>query len=276
MRQIFLVLFLCGSQFMLLAQEEILTGREQVSSMEKKEQILKSLFWELQEEEDDFAKAEINQEIFENLRETLTDELSFEYPFDSLRNLGKVYSDDYTLRVYTWNVQRADSSFLFYGFIQRLTGEKMLIPLIQAEKAVINHNQELNVKQWYGALYYKIVQIGTKKSPRYLLLGWRKDDIFAVNQKMADVLRFDKEDVIFGDNIFSTPKGMQWRIMFNYCADVQMSLLYDKTKKRIVFDHLIAIERENGNCFATDDAYDSFVKKGNKWLYKSNVDAKNE
>jgi len=206
----------------------------------------------------------------------LFDELSFEYPFDSLHNLGKVYSDDYALRFYTWNIERSDGSFLFYGFIQRLTGEKTLIPLIQSENAQLNLNRELNVKQWYGALYYKIVPIGTKKSPRYLLIGWRKNDIYSVNQKMADVLRFDKNGVVFGYNIFSTPKGMQQRLVFNYCPDVQMSLRYDKTKKRIVYDHLVVVETENGNCPVPDFSYDAYVKKGKKWIHKSEVDAKND
>ena len=193
--------------------------------------------------------------------------------------MGKVYSDDKKIRIYTWNVQREDDSFLFFGFIQQIGKDRMLIPLIQKNNTTTpSTHKELKLGEWYGALYYKIVACGSGKNKKYILLGWRQNDIFSNNLKLIDVLRFENNDIIFGDDIFiGLNKKTQFRVIFNYCPQVKMSLQYDSKKRRFVFDHLVTIGVKNGiSCFGPDFSYDAYVKRGGKWYFKQDIDVRNE
>lgn len=268
MKKVFLFIFLLFSSN-IFCQSDLL----------QKELNLKLLFDNLRNVKDDVEKSLINQQIFDEMKEILQNDSSFYYSFDSLKYVGKVYSDDKKIRIYTWNVQREDDSFLFFGFIQQIGKDRMLIPLIQKNNITNPSNhKELKIGEWYGALYYKIVPFGSGKNKKYLLLGWRQNDIFANNLKFIDVLRFEGNDIIFGDDIFvGQNKNILFRVIFNYCPQVKMSLQYDSKKRRFVFDHLVTIGNNNGtSCFGPDFSYDAYVRKGGKWYLKQDIDVRNE
>lgn len=272
----------------------------------QKEKELQALFNKiLTEDTRDSDRISINDKIRLKLAEALKDSGSFVYPFDSLKNLGKIYSDDYNIRVYTWSCEMEDMSNRFYGFIHDYINDKVY-PLVQNGPVFVpDANKQYLLNRWYGALYYKAINVAKKGSdPKYILLGWSqlapeakpltntmsaggtpieagdiKPNLPKVKLKIMEVLAFDDEKVILGDKVFKGYKGKANRIVFSYCSDLSMSLNYDEINKRFIFDHLTPLMDEKGNslgCNGPDMSYDSLKKKRKRWVLKKDIDAKND
>lgn len=233
----------------------------------------------LKEDTRDSNRVSINEKIRLKLAEALKDSGSFSYPFDSLKNLGKIYSDDYNIRIYTWSCEMEDLSYRFYGFIQDFTNDAVY-PLVQNGPVFIpEKNKQYLLNRWYGALYYKAINISKKgKEPKYILLGWSQANP-NTKMKIMEVLHIGEEKVILGSKAFKGYQGKANRIVFTYCSDLSMSLNYDDANKRFIFDHLTPLTDDRGNsrgCNGPDMSYDSLKQKRKRWVLKKDVDVKND
>jgi hypothetical protein len=85
---------------------------------------------------------------------------SFEYPFDSVYTISRLYAPDSSFRIFSWQLQKDESYFRQEGAIQMKTadGSLKLFPLIDASDytsvPVDSVRSNLN---WIGAIYYKII-----------------------------------------------------------------------------------------------------------------------
>jgi hypothetical protein len=236
----------------------------------------------------DSSRLAINTEIRRTLNAALKLKGSYFYRFDSLPNLGKIYSDDYNIRVYTWACEMQDSTYRFYGFIQDFDTET-IYPLTQNKRAFLPpDNVPIKLNRWYGALYYKAINVGSKKNPKYILLGWTQPSA-QVKAKIMEVLDIDDNGrAILGELIFKGYNGKAYRNVFAYCADLSFTLNYDAKGKRFIFDHLVQITEEKGTdqygnpiyetrpCKGPDMSYDSLKKKARRWVLQTDVDMRNE
>lgn len=248
------------------------------SIMEIKEKELLTLFDKLlKEESNDSIRIAVNEAIRSKLDETINIENSFFYPFDSLKHLGKVYSDDYMLRVYTWSCEMEDYSYRFYGFIHDFENNA-IYPLRQAGAVYIpDEKTPVMLSNWYGALYYRIINIGSKKEPQYAFLGWSQLNP-QVKIKLIELLHFeDSGRVSLGKNIFTGYRGEAYRLTFPYCGNLNIALNYDSKKKQFVFDYLVPVSDERGSqgCYGPSMSYDALKKKGKRWIIEKDVDARN-
>lgn len=219
------------------------------------------------------------------INDLLKDPLTFNYPFDSLKVLSKLKSADGKLRVYTWLLQqRTAGTYEYFGIIQRVnpkTGDFSSIGLI--EKKHETDFAEINVlesNEWYGAVYYDIVEKRVKKQTYYFLLGWHGVDR-ASTRKLIDVLYFDQWDNLdFGAAVFTGQPSVKvkHRVIFEFNANAVMLLRHEKSKKMIVFDHLSPSNpslKGQFSSYGPDFTYDGYCFKKGKWLYRSNLDLKN-
>lgn len=219
------------------------------------------------------------------INDLLKDPLTFNYPFDSLKVLSKLRSTDGKLRVYTWLLQqRAEGTYEYFGIIQRVnpkTGDFSSTGLI--EKKHETDFAEINVfesNEWYGAVYYDIVEKRVKKQTYYFLLGWHGVDRSST-RKLIDVLYFDQWDNLdFGAAVFTGQPvvKVKHRVIFEFNANAVMLLRHEKSKKMIVFDHLSPSNpslKGQFSSYGPDFTYDGYYFKKGKWLYKSNLDLKN-
>ncbi|MCX6188492.1 MAG: hypothetical protein NTW54_02595 [Bacteroidetes bacterium] len=199
---------------------------------------------------------------------------SFNYPFDSLKQISIVKSPDDKFRIFTWNLRNNDDSYRFYGAIQR--NEKkgvMLIPLFDAGP-LIKRPEDTTVDNnyWWGALYYKILPGKVKNETCYTLLGWNGANNKS-NKKVIEVLRFQEGSVVFGAPIFKAgANDIMNRVVFEYNNEVQnMVLTYEPVKKYIVFDHLAPITPKaigRYELYYPDGSYDYFVFENGYWNLK--------
>ena len=84
----------------------------------KREREVKNLFSQIEKTNDDFKKTELANRIQNEMIEILMEADDFYYDFPSLKNVGKVMSDDEQIHMYTWNILLTDGTPMYFALIQ--------------------------------------------------------------------------------------------------------------------------------------------------------------
>lgn len=251
------------------------------------------LFDSISKTDNDEVKVKLNELALQLIEDMLYDDHSFNYSYDSLKNIGILKSDDELLRIYTWNMLMSDYSNQYFGFIQYFNKhdkEYTIFPLIDMSAEIENPERvTLTHDKWYGALYYSIIETKGKRHKYYTLLGWDGNNELT-SKKIIDVLYFTQSGKPrFGTNIFYITKGdgrrrikhrqnRQKRIIFEFSSNVVMALRYEKKTKMIVFDHLSPSENHlqgNFQYYGPDWSYDALKFHKGKWQYYIDIDPRN-
>ncbi len=247
---------------------------------EIREERLVVLFDSLKSCETDSIKDRLNKEIQATLGEALKENESFSYPFERLTNLGKIYSDDKKIRIYTWSFPYADRTHGYGGFIQTKNKDKVTTtPLNMSREAYLPPQQgKIATNDWYGALYYKVFPVKSRGGNYYVALGWAGYDA-ASDFKIIETLNVDgRGNVTFGKMAFEKKGKNDSRIILEYSAEAKISLTYDASSKRIIFDHLTPIEpgyKDIHAYYGPDFTYDAYRQKKGIWHLEENIDARN-
>ncbi len=262
-------------------------GQEVGFNLTMEEDSLKELFVSMNAAKTDDEKLKYNGMILEFMEDILFDYSSFDHPFNTIRNLGKIKSEDDKVRIYNWNIMFADNSFKYYGFVQYHLESKdeYLVYRLEDISDVIEHPERQTLKEdsWYGALYYEIVEVKDKQHVYYTLLGWDGNSDLT-SRKVVDVLYFTSSGKPrFGASIFSMVyerrpgvkrTKRQKRLLFEYSSKVRMSLKYDHDLKMIVFDHLLPTETYltgNYQFYGPDLSHDGLKFKKGLWHHKEDI-----
>jgi hypothetical protein len=246
------------------------------------EDFLYQKFTELYKSPDDAEKVEINSLILDEFEKLLKDPMSFNYPFDSLRWTGRIYSPDQRVRIITWNIPAVDGTHIYYGFIQYCQKkEKPCLVFRLHDRSLDITNPEsavLSAERWWGALYYKILMNRYKGKRVYTIIGLDMNDRYS-NKKVIDIITFeDNYDPVFGRPAFRVEGKLKNRVIFEYAEDVVMTVRYNEMNKMIVFDHLSPIDpalRNNPRFYAPDSSYDGFRFRKGIWEYFPDIDVRN-
>ena len=231
---------------------------------------------------DEVQKDMVNSNILEELETILTLPMSFNYPFDSLRWIGKIYSPDLKFRLITWNIPAADGTHTYYGFIQfppKKDNPCHVIRLYDRSQEIkAPETAVLSAEKWWGALYYEILVNKYKGISMYTLIGLDLNDQYS-NKKVIDILTFnDKNAPVFGRPALQMEGKIKNRVIFEFAEDVVMTIRYNGNIKMIVFDHLSPIEpalKNNPRFYAPDSSYDGFRFRKGIWEYTSDIDVRN-
>lgn len=178
-----------------------------------------------------------NEEFLTLLDEILHQPKSFKYPFDSLAKISRIVSSDKQFRIFTWFVVREDGEYEVFGCLQSKnsqTGEYEVFRLIdKADETPLPEQQRLDVSQWYGCVYYDLIENKVKDKTYYTLLGWTGHNIYT-QRKVIEVLHFrgESKKPTFGHTLFHKEKGVQ-RKVFEYAKDASMVLKFEKQPHEI-------------------------------------------
>ncbi len=256
--------------------------------------------------ENDRLKFEANEKFISLLEEALYIKKSFDYPFDSIQTIAKLVSPDNKIKLYNWVIAKADGTFDYYAFLQSYNEKKKkydVFKLIDKSVDIIAPEfQILDANNWYGALYYKIIQTQNGDADYYTLLGWNGNNGLSF-QKLIEVLSFRSGNrPVFGASIFRKGKDKPKRIIFEYSAKAVMNLKYDnqeyqeqvrlkKPKKgkrfevnnikspMILFDRLVplspSLEGQKQFYVPETNIYDAFVFGKGKWIFIEDINARN-
>jgi hypothetical protein len=140
---------------------------------------------------------------------SLKTEGSFNYPFDSLTRISILYPADRSFRIFNWQLPLTSGTQRYFGTIQMNTKKGLqLFPLYDYSDRIKNPEDTVtNNEHWYGALYYKIMQVKSRGKNYYMLFGWDGNNMTS-NKKVLEVLSFNKEhEVVFGGIFFISAKN---------------------------------------------------------------------
>jgi hypothetical protein len=206
---------------------------------------------------------------------------SFQFPFDSLTTISRLYAPDSAFRIFTWQVSRDEDLHRRHGAIQMKTtdGSLKLFPLID-RTFMINEPKDTvtNHEWWIGAIYYKILLHEFNKKKYYTLLGYDENSIRST-KKRIEVLHFNESgQPVFGGPFFSFAqdtirKKDQSRFWIEYKKNGNGRLLYDVEMGFIMYDHLISETNEPAKKFTyvPDGDYEAFKWVNGKWLHVEKV-----
>jgi hypothetical protein len=263
--------------FSLLSINKNLFAQE--SYFSENEKTLKVLFDSLFKRDEtrflrtDIEKKSINDTIQKIFLETLLNKESFNYTFDSLKHIGKIYSKDKLVRTITWNIKFSDGSFKYYGFIQHKNERKNKINsyvLTDKSDSIINpESAVLTNYNWFGALYYSIYDYSVGNKNYYILFGWDGNNYYT-NKKIIEILTFNNSGKpIFGKSVFKMDSKMQKRVIFEHSIKASMTCKYNETAEAIVFDHLSppkSSQKGQYQFYGPDGSFDGLQLIKGKWV----------
>lgn len=219
----------------------------------------------------DAERLEKNFVFVKTLVSSLKERHAYLFNFDKLSSITVLRSPDDSFRIFSWNVDLNDGSYLYYGAIQRKTkdGKLSLVPLLDKTFEIQKPEEALlSPDNWYGARYYDIQALGDA----YVLLGWKGHNA-DYTQKVIEILHLQNDQFILGKTLFADQPNSQRRI-FNFSKQASMYLKFDRPQERLIFDHIVPANSSftgNFKYYGPDLSYDAYLLKGGKLLLKSDV-----
>lgn len=282
---LYLVLVLFFASHLAFAQTVV-----NASGMQDSLSKLISVIWK---QKTDSSRLKSNTIFFNKFQSVLKS--GIDNSLDSIKGITRIASADNKFRIFTWNVPLADGTNKYFGFIQFKTDSTIVIPL----RSGVSENENFDTKQftaekWYGAIYYKLIEVEIGGQKAYTLLGW---DGYTPNsnRKFIDVIYVDHNgNIVFGMPVFKTGKGIKTRVVLEYAEKANMLLRYDfqaimvekkrKIKKEntwlIVMDHMVpmdpSMEGIRKYYVPTGDTYDGYIFKNGYWTLVENVETANK
>ncbi len=202
---------------------------------------------------------------------------SFDYPFEALKTVSRLYSPDSVFRIFTWQMKKDEYVLLQKGAIQTKTrdGSLKLFPLFDVsmftgkpEDSVRNRNN------WIGAIYYKIIVKEYNGKKYYTLLGF-DDFSISSNKKWMEVLTFNANgEPVFGGPYISfkndtIKKPVQARFNIEYKKEAGTVFNYNPEMDMIIFDHLISEtdQPDKKDTFIPDGDFEGFKWENGQWVH---------
>jgi hypothetical protein len=223
----------------------------------------------------------------ENFRDSLVEILqhpeSFYYTFPGLTNIGRISSDDGLLNIFSWNIPQTGGFNTYYAILQyahKRSKKVYVYPLRETHNTLSKSTQDISFPEaWVGSLYYEIVTTKYKGQVFYTLLGFHFNNILS-NIKVIDILTFNENnEPVFPQKKFNYEGKPCNRIVFEYNERAQMTLEYNISMEKVVFDHLSpsrpSLQGEY-QFYGPDFSYDALFFEDGIWMHQTDVQITNE
>jgi hypothetical protein len=271
------ILFICviGIGSRLSAQPGISSAAQAV--FRQREDAMKGYAYDIVNDSTPEGRFRADSNFIRSLVKALKLPYSFEYPFDSLQTVSRLYAPDSSFRIFTWQYKKDNLLYLQEGAIQmnQPDGSLKLFPLFDASMFTRDPLDSVRTRtNWIGAIYYRIVEKTWQNKKYYTLLGF--DDYSETsNKKWMEVLTFTSEgEPRFGGPFFSfqedsVRKPTQYRFNIEYKKEAGTRFNYDPSLDLIVFDELISEsnEPEKRDTYVPDGEFEAFQWKNGKWVH---------
>jgi hypothetical protein len=241
------------------------------------ENSLKQLFEKLNQTDSDVDRKKVSDEIKVVLEGSLNNPISFWYPFDSISGLGSIYSQDSTLRIFTWSYSYSPLDYKYFGFLQHRDSlkESVSVIFLDHNDAINDFNQDsvYTNDNWYGAFYYQVRVIHHNDEVFYTLIGFDFNDVFT-NIKLIDVLTIENGVAYFGAPLLYFGYEVRKRVIFEYSSAVVMLLRFTDDN-RIIYDHLSPSSprfRGQYRYYGPDLSYDALRFENGRWIHHPDVE----
>lgn len=265
---------------------------------------LREMFGSLRKPGEDSAKTAINDDIQRRIRIMLEDRTVKLSLSDSIPGLVILHSEDGRISFYQWNIQWKSGKHQYFGFLKVNERDAKAIWNLgdRSDHGPASDTLVTSHENWFGALYYKIIDVESPTGPSYYtLLGWSGQDQ-TITGKVIEILKInDKGEPVFGSNVFEGYQrpGVK-RVVYRFSASTTMNLKYENqvistrkiwNKRKRVFDSvesrgmLIVADRiepmdplmESMFQFyiPAGDLHDGFIMNSGKWQFHPGIETRN-
>ncbi|MFW5821661.1 MAG: hypothetical protein ACOCWA_10240 [Bacteroidota bacterium] len=249
------------------------------------EQEVLSYFNQIYEMPDSEERDSVNDLIIQKLEKSLSSWDGFYFQWSALEMIGRVYSDDNRVKIFTWYLKTEENLYDYYGLLayeddHSKNDEEFHVVRLRDNSADIRdpENKILDPAKWYGTVYYKLVTFSHRRDSYYTLIGFDFNDDFS-NKKIIEILTIDKNgDIRFGGNINFEGEPERKRMIFEYSSEVAMTLNYDERLNMIVYDHLRPPQpffEGNFRFYVPDGSYDGLRFEKGEFYHEEDIDARN-
>jgi len=278
MKSIIFLLFSVSILHQVSAQSISSTDKRQLV---KKEDSLRLLADSMINSEIPSARFRADSNFIRGLVRALKVKHSFNYSFDSLYTVSRLYSPDSSFRIFTWQMKKDEYVLLQKGAIQMKTpdGSLKLFPLFDVSMFTRKPEDSIrNRNNWIGAIYYKIIMKEHNGIKYYTLLGFDNFSISS-NKKWMEVLSFNANgEPVFGGPFISfkedtLKKPVQARFNIEYKKEAGTVFNYNPELDMIIFDHLISEtdQPEKKDTYIPDGDFEGFKWVNGQWVHVTKV-----
>ncbi|TDH27056.1 hypothetical protein EXU57_09670 [Segetibacter sp. 3557_3] len=275
------IVFLLATLITLNVQAQKL-AKSNFAQLVKAEDTLKTHARNMIVDRDANVRFAADSQFIRSLVRLLRTPYSFDYPFDSLETVSRVYAPDSTFRVFSWQYTRDDNYYRQRGAIQVRTadGSLKLFPLLDMSEFTTAPQDSVRTPQnWIGAIYYGIIMKTHNNKKYYTLLGF-DDNNLRSTKKWIEVLTFDEADrPMFGGPKFTVKNDQlkntttSTRFCLEYKKEGRARMNYDREMDMIVFDHLISEDNtpDRPYTMVPDGDYEGFKWADGRWVHVEKV-----
>jgi len=216
-----------------------------------------------------------NDSLIKLITQTISSPKAYMFPFDKLDYISVIQPKNRKFKLFTWFIPLENGTYNYFGILQtcKKNGRKCQIYQLHNRRKATEYTSKdlITYNNWYGCIYYDLIEIKVHKKKYYTLLGWDGHNNTS-NKKIIDVLQIEKHnEPIFGAKIFNNNNS---RMIIEYSEKYPISLKWDSEIQSIVFDHLEPIDgvsRDNFSLYVPNLSYDILEKSENGWQLKTNI-----
>jgi hypothetical protein len=251
--------------------------------LQSAEQLLSKYAFDIVNAEEMIDRLRADSFFTRNLVQALKTPYSFNYSFDSLKTISRLYAPDSSFRIITWQLMKDFTYYRYKGAIQLKTsdGSLKLIPLYDGTDFTEKPTDSVRSNEnWIGALYYNIVLKKYNNKNYYTLIGYDENDARST-KKWLEVLTFDNNNrPLFGGRFFSYPNDAikppqpAYRFCLEFKKEANAKLNYDAEIDRIVFAKLVSESGEisKKHTLVPYGTIEGFRWELGKWIYIPNIE----
>jgi hypothetical protein len=182
-----------------------------------------------------------------------------------------------TFRIISWQVKDENNIHHQYGLLQ--TKEGKTYQLKDAVNTIDKDAEysEMSTQDWYGALYYNLIEKKFNNRPYYLLFGYdAHNDRDRV--KIVEILTFKDGKPVFGKELFKNGNGdrpdIKQRVIIDYTNIGNVSFNYNQDMDMIMYDHTIlaqGLAEDGGPAKVSDGTYCGYEWDGKYWNFVDKI-----
>lgn len=205
--------------------------------------------------------------------------------FGQQKALSVAVSDDEKVKAITWLVaSERGNRYRYVGYLLQRKEKKdpwqvhRLQMNTQLQRDLLETTRS-DSASWPGCIYYSVRHERYKKKDYYLLLGWAPQSL-STTRKYIEPLGLSPSRITIGLPSIKAGGRTRTRLVFEYNAQLSMSLRYHEQLKMIIMDHLSSSDprpeaKGMYQLYGPDLSYDGLKFSKGQWILIKDVDVRN-
>lgn len=212
---------------------------------------------------------------------------AMDFLFTKVTNMSVLQSPDGKLRLFTFMVPQQNYQYKHLGWMIYKDGD--LYKSVQLQDNAFGGRtllyRALPPSQWYGGLYYDIIEKEKEDQTVYFVLGYRSVSP-QVQQKFIDAITISEGVVRFGIKAFRIGEfndienpAPPYRLMMSYSSEYGAMMKWDNNYGGILMDHVAPPDIKQKGLYMTygpDFSYDALIWEDENWFLEENISFEND